>query len=285
MAKPTAKLTLRAERGGVAEVGRSSWRYDRPGRQRTILLVHGFHTSEDQCVVTLERFQRRVAELNADASQDFFTTTWSGNSWIGPLSYPLMIPKACESGESLYNTLGVWYQGRGHEPPELVIVAHSLGCRLTLEFVAILRARGRPQGLERLTVILMAGAVPVEFLEQGGALHDAIEAADELITLHSDNDEALGWVFASGQTAAREGFFPEAIGTHGNPRSVLVRNEQMRSFRHGDYWRDPSAASKLCELLGIPASSLAARPPATMTAALTTATIHSRPLLPFAQSS
>ena len=52
-------------------------------------------------------------------------------------------------------------------PEELVIVAHSLGCRLVLDMLTAMGQRGRPIGLKRFVVILMAAAVPISTLGVG----------------------------------------------------------------------------------------------------------------------
>jgi pimeloyl-ACP methyl ester carboxylesterase len=253
--RPVAQLTLRAGHRGVGEIGRLDPRYSVRGRQRMVLLIHGFWTSEARAVTTLERFRRAVEELSPTVVKDFVTTSWSGDSPLGPAGYPWMIAKARDSARSLYETIKVWYGTQG--PSELVIVAHSLGCRLTLELLALLQQHGRPPHLKTVRVVLMAGAVPVPFLEPGGRLHPALAGAEELFILYSPDDEALQHIpFGVGQTLAGEGLSPEALGKRGQPERELANRVHMQSFRHGDYWIDPSAAATLCRLLKFPMSAL-----------------------------
>ncbi|MGQ0590297.1 MAG: hypothetical protein ACT4N8_12340, partial [Sphingosinicella sp.] len=127
---------------------------------------------------------------------------------------------------------------------ELVIISQSLGGRLSIEFLTHLERSSRPAKLDKIVVFLMAAAVPIE-LDQ--LIAEATRNADEIVVLHSIHDKVLRRWFRLGQTVAREGRWPEAVGYAGRPGSPPWSFDRgMNGYDHGDYWDDPGA----CEAIG-----------------------------------
>jgi pimeloyl-ACP methyl ester carboxylesterase len=228
-------------------------------RDRRILFVHGYNVEERSGQNSMAHLRSALIEGCARLEREILTVTWPGNaSWLkgGPAAYFAKVPVAKGAGRLFGEHLAAEFRNGGG-PRQLVIVAHSLGCRLTLEFLSKLNRATRPRRLKKVIAILMAPAVPVE-------LQDLIEAArsnaDELIILHSEDDKVLKRWFRLGQTVAREGRFPEAIGLAANPRNPpWSYHQRMHGYDHGDYWTGQQTADVIGEQLGKYFSDIAFR--------------------------
>lgn len=258
MSDRQAELTLRVGLWDMAERARADTVMDRLPEQ-TILLVHGFNSSEPKAARALGQLRQMLAEKHGPLRERTFRVAWTGD-FLGPLGYPMMVGNAAKTSGALLQYLLDKYPARtpGDPPPskDLVLVAHSLGCRMVLEMLRTMHAqpgRLRP-GLRKLTVILMAAAVPVWWVERQSAT--ALGPINELHVLFSSSDEILSTVFIPGELAAPEGLrhgLPQAVGLKGNPsaRWVSVNRHEMRGFRHGDYLKRYEAADEICTILGI----------------------------------
>jgi esterase/lipase superfamily enzyme len=258
MRKAVADITLRAVGGVAAQASAIDDFYE--SRDRMLLLIHGYNVTEDEAVRACRSFRKDLAYYSPVLLNKTFVCTWAGN-WrmppIRPAAYPFMLKRARESSTTLYEAIQSWYR-KPYASPELVIVAHSLGCRLTMEMLMAMRARGRPERLRKLTVILMAAAVPTEYMAPGGILHDALAVSDTVAVFYSPADSVLKWYFGLGQSLARDGKFPKAVGLNGDPKNAgWTKVEHMRSYDHGDYWRELEMAEKVCRVLGVSIRPLA----------------------------
>jgi pimeloyl-ACP methyl ester carboxylesterase len=122
-------------------------------------------------------------------------------------------------------------------------VAHSLGCRVTLEAIDDLQKNGGP---EVGRVCLMAAAVPTfKLVPPNGDLWPALNAAKQVLVLYSPDDlVALTLSFPPGQTIASligdsdEGFMPSALGRTGDMPVTpgKLDRQQVEGADHGDYW-------------------------------------------------
>lgn len=247
-----ADITLRAFSTQVAQEINPPWRLLN-GPSRVIFLIHGYNVSDRQAVWSLDFFRTLLVECSPSLQEDIFTCSWAGNwDWpvVAPAAYPFMLRNARSSALSFVEFIEKLY-ARPSPPAELIFVAHSLGCRLALETVRNLRERGRPRGLEKLSVVLMAAAVPAEHLAKDGLLETALELVDRMAVFHSVDDKVLALAFGLGQTLANDGFFPEAIGRRGAPGLPGWMSEDMTGFDHGDYLGETEAAEKVCKALGL----------------------------------
>lgn len=234
----SAGLTLSTQAGRVSPDPPTTDAY-RNARAPRLILIHGFNTSEEDALRVMRPFQKLLEEAFGPGAPSVLTSTWAGKSPLLQLGYPFRISFACASAQALLVEIQRRYRSAPQE--DLILVAHSLGCRLVLEFLALLSQVGKPGGLGRLTIVLMAPAVPVHRVEPGGSLEPGLAAADRLHILHSHSDEALGWVFRSGQTAAMDGWFPHAVGLAGDPFSRDVRDD-LSPLGHNGYWHSRAAA-------------------------------------------
>jgi Alpha/beta hydrolase of unknown function (DUF900) len=223
-------------------------------RRRAILLIHGYNVNEAEALSAMGLFRRTLAHYAPSLLDDTFLCTWAGN-WnipgLRPFAYPFMLHHARESALTLLEAIQQWY-ARLSAPEELVIVAHSLGCRLALEMLLGLEVAGRPVRLRRLIVILMAATIPTEHFVQAGRLFPTLRVADITVVLYSQDDNVLAWAFGLGQTLGGDGWFPEAVGLRANPPGTpWTHAQQMRSFDHGDYWHEMETAALVCGVLGL----------------------------------
>jgi len=193
-------------------------------------------------------FQGLLDETFGVGAPAVLTSTWPGRSRLRLFAYPGRIKFAKASAKALWDHVADWYAA----PPrqDVVLVAHSLGCRLALEFLKLLAGSQRPAGLGRLTLVLMAPAVPVTLVEPAGCLGLCLAAADGFRILHSQFDEALGWVFRGGEWAAGEGWFPQAVGLAGKPfpRDLC---DDLSPIGHNGYWRSADAAVAVAQATGV----------------------------------
>ncbi len=218
-------------------------------RERCVLLVHGYNNTEGQAAAAYLGFRGRQYEqfpalapeaLEARLADAF----WPGDAkWWGPfdlldfLFYPAAVGVARdEAPAALAEAIG-----RIPFLVELEVVAHSLGCRLALETLDLLRRAGGPS-IGR--VCLMAAAVPCEFVEAGGRFEPLLLSLQasftEVRVLHSTSDLVLGLAFLAGQPAAGEPS-EAALGYRGPPPGMPGFGANVSDFRvphagHGDYW-------------------------------------------------
>lgn len=232
-------------------------------RDRRILLIHGYNVAERSGQASMAQLRQALTEGCSYLASQIMTITWPGNeSWLkgGPAAYFAKVGVARAAGRLLYEAIAAEHR-RGMGSRELVIIAHSLGCRVTLEFMSHLDRAARPPRLDKIIVMLMAAAVPTDLVDLFTA---ARRNADEIIVLHSTDDKILRRWFRVGQWAAGEGNFPEALGHAGNPHTPPWSfNQQMVGYDHGDYWEGLQTADVIGEQLQNYLSDVRYRPQST----------------------
>jgi len=221
-------------------------------RHRYVLLVHGYNTAQRGAKDSYDRFTGRVARLARWFGRQVIYVYWPGDRRLKPwstASYPLAIGKAQAVAPGFGRYLNA-LRAPSRGPCDIVLIGHSLGCRLILE---TLLALGGPLVQARsLTLILLAAAVPVSLVKAGGRLHSAIARAQRASIFYSPADETLARWFRLGQMVAREGgFWPEAVGHRGRPKPGLWENSRhMNGYEHSDYWKGQEAACQIARMLG-----------------------------------
>lgn len=212
---------------------------------RRILLLHGCNTQERTAQTVMTPVRDALSQRCGRVGSQILTMTWPGDRpwWRGGIAaYPLMERKSVAAGRKLSEYFREEYAA-GLGAAELVFVAHSLGCRLALEMAAELMRSGRPAGLRKLVLILMAAAVPTDLKD---LIAEAKTTVDELVVLHSDRDRALKIFFPL--ATARSG--SEAVGYRGNPTAPAWSfSQQMDGYDHEHYWRDARTIDVLAERL------------------------------------
>lgn len=252
-----ADISLRAGLARLAADAR--YKYEARGTAtRRVVLVHGFNVSEDGAIRASRDFRDSIADHSAALARETLILTWPGD-WpvplVAPGAYPLLIGNAVSSGRVFAREVRKWYSEAGG-PEELIIVAHSLGCRMTLEMLLELGRLGKPPGLKVLAVVLMAAAVRSD---NAGLLEGSAAVSNAMVALHSDADGVLRIAFPLGQTVAGEGWMPEAVGLRGRPNGPWLAKHAMTGLDHSQYWGDHQTAEIVCRLIRHLSPSLALR--------------------------
>jgi len=179
---------------------------------------------------------------------------WPGDETFPPISdlcYLWKVPKAKAVGRLFAGCLHALRSPRD-TPCDVVLIAHSLGCRLVLETCSAL-AQLEPRTGHRIRLILMAAAVPVGLVAGQGYLRPAVGGVDQAVVFYSEHDEILGsWKFRVAESS--EGLLlPEAVGLYGNPRVAVWSGQRRKEgYKHRDYWNKGGVAPEIARLLGKP---------------------------------
>lgn len=261
-------LTLRSNAAGGDPLQHAllSPRVYRPNLERIILLVHGYNVTTRAADAAYASFQRMLAVVAPSLVDDCVRTFWPGD-WKHPVIKILAFTPRMLQTKTLGPLLGEGLSefqaalARFHQPKvPIVFVAHSLGCRLVLEALKWLDESSRAEPMPVNLIMLMAAAVPVAHLEDGGRLRAALtRRCDRAVVLHSTSDIVLRGAFPPGQLAGETGagLWPEAVGKAGNPTGLRAsgglwdHSEAMRGSGHGDYWTSWGVAKRLARELGV----------------------------------
>jgi len=244
-----------------------------------ILCIHGFNTNEYEAAWNYRNFAKEFAKLgipdfHCKRIVHFF---WPGNNgfpgfidrrkdWskkslldmITGLTYSWQIRKAKAAARLLARHI----MEKGTVSKPFVIVAHSLGCRLTLELLKEIAENHMNIAHRIQFTTLMAGAVPEKMLEDiTGPYHKLRSWQSPMACIFSKNDETLKTHFPMGQRLARVKFVAgeqvkyksAAIGYSGNPPAFWTGGQMESGIDHGEYWKNDKIAAFLALKLGIPA--------------------------------
>lgn len=215
------------------------------GHSRIVILAHGYNNSQAEARDAYAGFTTNLggmyeggAGIVSDAAARF---QWPGDlklKWASLISYPFQIGHARDAARRLADYLG-GLQGPNGGPMQVDFVAHSLGCRMTLETIRELLPTLAGLRVRLGVVCLMAAAVEVEMLAPGYRLWGTLAipgVIQRLLVLHSTGDVVLHYAFPVGQTAAGEGAFPTALGRFAPPPWVLGEHEAVDDLNHWHYW-------------------------------------------------
>ncbi len=234
---------------------------------RLLILIHGFNVALCAACESYLKFTTHIS-LGVPQTGRFF---WPGDgtyrlfsqrvrtkrspieSGFSALSYPAQINSARNSAYRLAEFLSM-LSARPGLKPDISIIAHSLGCRLTLEALTVL-ANQDPARRPRISlVMLMAAAVPRYMIRPGEELEVGARIPRKLYFLFSDQDKTLRLFFRPGQLfeRARNPRYwlswseHRAIGLKGtgyqDPNRLRLRNILLENADHGDYWPNRKVA-------------------------------------------
>lgn len=258
---PLLEFSLRKKRegGGVRKPGLLRGSLEAKARRTCLVLVHGFNNTDSEAAKAYLGFRRRQIEIFGGGIEGklenyFGDAYWPGDAdwwWIFDkadfLVYPVSVNTARKAAAELFGLI--------RDMPnleELDVIAHSLGCRVALETLLLLRTRALPRVR---SVCFMAAAVPAEMLEPQGRFYDLlVELGSEgtrIEVLHSDADTVLHYAFPPGQAAAGAGEGSmRALGRVGVTQMMPwagfnLNGQSVAGAGHGDYWgHSGTAASK-----------------------------------------
>jgi pimeloyl-ACP methyl ester carboxylesterase len=168
-----------------------------------------------------------------------------GRTFFSPLTYPLQIPSARLAAEALKRFI----DSATPKPPILNLIAHSLGCRVALELLEAYDPYPPALKPRFLRVLLIAAAVPWDFLKHGGRLRKGTALPARLMVFYSRHDGVLTGPFRLGQTIAKEGVFPKAVGATGRPAGLYHRTVRTRNS-HSSYFDDWKTGAEILGELG-----------------------------------
>jgi hypothetical protein len=236
------------------------------GEIHLVVLIHGFSVDEEAARTAYAQFRKNLPQENKMQLTQFF---WPGDAHVSGLMskvlYPWMPDRAENAALRLVTYLAGPLSSQAQGTVNLYIVAHSLGCRLTLETLRILSTHGDKFRIK--LVALMAAAVPIHAIKPNGR-YALIDLASDRVQVHySRRDLVLGAIFKAGQlfhstnpTNRLKG--RGALGFAGLPREYdhmphIVDNRTQ--LGHGGYWSDPDVAEKVAEDLPSRARHVRAR--------------------------
>lgn len=226
--------------------------------KRRVFLVHGFNVDGDDAESSYLAFERWLSE---EVRADVVRVYWPGDAAFGGdvkrgrkgflskilsgLSFVVQPITAEQAGQMLVEALSDAQKARrlagDVRQQDIAIVAHSLGCRLTLEAVKTLV---NDSGVALPLVVLMAPAVARYEVMADGNYRRALdrEGLRQLVVLHSFEDSVLRGLFRPGSFPDRpirglNPFTRGALGRAGMPSDAKVRAIEG-IWNHSDYWPD-----------------------------------------------
>jgi pimeloyl-ACP methyl ester carboxylesterase len=253
---PPLQLSIRVQDSGglvASAVSLSGGQLD--GNDHVLILIHGYDNSFSDACTSYSAFVDDLGSKFSTYIGQIAEFYWPGDyplRIISVLSYPNQIEPAIESAQKLSTYLSN-LKGARNGPMEVSFVGHSLGCRVVLELLALWTG-GMPPNIRVGTVVLMAAAVMVKHVDQGGQLRAAAKLSDDVLVLCSKGDPVLHWAFPVGETAAHEGFFPAAVGRFGGPQQTWKGSLPMfhsgKPYTHGSYWPGDESSNAVAVALG-----------------------------------
>lgn len=215
-----------------------------------IILIHGFRNSEADALEAYKNFKDYFSTYASAFSDKVFSFVWPGDHFgLNPLRYfDYNTQNSLEAGRVLGSYLRE--MATRYTPNcQFIIVAHSLGCRLTASMLREIYQLD-PSLCKRFKIVLMAGAIPCEDVADRNTFRAPFEATSYTANLYSNSDGILRLFFPAGELGGLRSP-SEPIGLHGGPEAFeWSERRHMPGFGHSDYWRKSSAAEFVARLVG-----------------------------------
>ncbi|NEP80745.1 MAG: DUF726 domain-containing protein [Okeania sp. SIO3B3] len=217
-----------------------------------IILIHGYNVSEEGAENAYKEFQKNFNKYSNQLStlnKAIYWLVWPSdkpNIIDSTFSYFKTVSVAKNCGEKLAEYLNKLNFSASNKQPRIILIGHSLGCRLLLEAL-----KKTIKTNFKLEVFLMAAAVPVSMVQPGEQLNPSISSQEKYRILYSKKDWVLEHTFPIGQKLAGEGF-EQAVGFKGNPKKGVWSNtKDMEHYTHSDYWKGEESVQWILSQLGI----------------------------------
>src|ERR1700761_9389068 len=220
---------------------------------RLIILIHGYQNSETAAQRSYDRFRSVLRTALWLTSEErlgtFWDFHWPGdhpNKVISVATFAARIGDARKSGELLADFLA-----ERSPQQEVILIAHSLGCRVALDAERAIRRQGsRYQGATIRWLFLMAAAVPQTLCDPGRQFDSPVPGSLDY-AFYSHRDTVLSKTFPLGSHLYGEG--QDAVGYDGDPESRWERHDETGTgLRHKDYWGSYPVAAQIGAYLGYP---------------------------------
>jgi pimeloyl-ACP methyl ester carboxylesterase len=158
------------------------------GERDVVFLLHGFNVSRPKGCVSLGRFAAELPLIQAGAAA--VAVLWPGDSWSGPGCYPFEMGNADDTAAELARFIDETLINR----PTVSLAAHSLGCRVAMRTVELLRQSGYPVA----QVCLLAAAIDNDSLADAQTYRRAAAYTDRVAVLSSECDRVLQYAYPAG---------------------------------------------------------------------------------------
>lgn len=252
-------ISFRVHGGGIPEKPELTSRFllERTCR---IILIHGLQNSQSAAIETYERFQAAFSGYGGYLAHKLFYLVWPGDEFGLTGYFDKNSKNAFDSGAHLAECLDTLLRNEDSQC-EFVIIAHSLGCRLTASMMAELQKINAPL-CHRFKLFLMAGAVPQDEVSDVTIFQKGMAASGFTANLYSPDDNVLGYLFPLGELGGGR-LSSKAIGLEGGPTSFAwTTRKHMENFGHSDYWKKVDVVKYIAQSLGMPVDmELAAHQP------------------------
>jgi pimeloyl-ACP methyl ester carboxylesterase len=194
------------------------------GYEQVTFLIHGFNVDEQAGRGSLSRLSK---DLASEGSAIVFVL-WPGDSPIGPLSYPFT--EGYQADDTAVQ-LARFIEDHISDAIPVNFVAHSLGCRVTLETIQKLHkmAGGDRDTYPVNQVCLLAAAADDHSLSRPKKYKAAAERTQRVVVLSSVEDTVLKFLYPAGDLLQAFIFFWResfgfALGYHG-PKAIKSRHK------------------------------------------------------------
>jgi esterase/lipase superfamily enzyme len=265
----SGELSVRSDASGgevLAQVAGSLGAYG----SQLVFLFHGYNDSftvaHQSYASFFQNFPGTGTPLHDKWRPAIHSCYWPGDKAWGPISaasYALEMEPARQSAAVFADFLATLPAPAGGTL-DVYFIAHSLGNRVVLELLSALQdmkvAGALSSQIQFKGFCMMAAAVPVAMVESNANLYQAAILSATRRALYSEADTVLHFAFPIGETAAREGFFPTAVGRYGQPQSDWTAATEMfispsNGYNHGDYWSQPNTIPQISAFFGIPTAA------------------------------
>lgn len=217
---------------------------------RLIILIHGYQNSVADAAKSYGLFRAALRSVlwidNEEVLGSFWEFHWPGDHpspVISMATYAVRVPEAKEAGRLLADYLDTLHDAR-----DVVLVAHSLGCRVALHAATLIHNKRQSYNGPLIGgLFLMAAAVPVDHCHGQAKPYRERAVTGPEVVFHSLHDKALGRAFDSGQKIYGES--GDAVGRRGEPAERWLQDVDT-GLGHGKYWRSFAVAEVIGQALG-----------------------------------
>jgi pimeloyl-ACP methyl ester carboxylesterase len=220
---------------------------DLQSAQRLVILIHGFNNSEAAAQRSFALFRSHIS--SSIRREELWEFHWPGDhsdKWISRATYAVRVALAPGVGAALARFLT---DRPSHQ--RVVLIAHSLGCRVALEAALEIKALQPANPDHRLDeVFLLAAAVPAPLCDTRNGRFPAPVSGREH-AFYSPNDKVLRRWFKPGQRLVSLNETGRPVGLNGEPGDVRWTDPWNSKLDHGEYWGAADVGDQILTRMGL----------------------------------